>query len=118
MDTHDIYPVVEVLAESLTFDFVLQVLVGCGDHPQIDIDRGRRTDRRNLPFFYGSQQLNLTAWRHVSDFVEEKRPAVRDLEEAFFVLESRCEAALLVAEEFAFQQGVGDCAAVDRDESF
>ena len=54
--------------------------------------------------------------RHVSDFVEKERTAVRKFELSWFAAYSSGEGAFFVAEEFAFEQIFRDGGAVDFDE--
>ena len=70
----------------------------------------------DLPLLQRAQQLDLHAGRDLADFVEQQRPAVGRLEQARAVLRRAGERAARVAEELALEQGLGDGAAVDRDE--
>ena len=57
-----------------------------------------------------------TATRHVADLIEEKRAAVALLEPADALGDGAGEGAFLMAEEFAFEELLGDGGAVDGDE--
>ena len=62
------------------------------------------------------QHLRLRQRRHVADLVEEQRPAGALLELADPLAVGPGERALLVAEQLALQQRLGDGGAVDRQE--
>ena len=55
-----------------------------------------------------AQQLGLRGGRHVADLVEEQRAAVGLLEPADAAAIGAGEGALLVAEQLALQQRLGD----------
>ena len=54
--------------------------------------------------------------RDLADLVEEQRPFVGEFEDAALLRLGVGEGAFLVAEQFAFEQGFGNCRAVDGDE--
>ena len=54
--------------------------------------------------------------RNVAHFVQEQRPAVRQLEAADLLRQGAGEGSSLVAEQFAFQQSGRNGGAVQRDE--
>ena len=62
------------------------------------------------------KQLRLQPHVHLGDFVEQQRAAVRFLELADAARDRAGERALLVAEQFGFEQVLGDRGAIDRDE--
>src|SRR3546814_13217351 len=78
--------------------------------------RTRGADRADVLFLDRAQQLDLHRQRQLGHFVEEQGAAVGGLEQAGLVGVGTGEAALLVAEEFAFHQLRRDRAAVDRHE--
>ena len=63
-----------------------------------------------------AQQLDLRRRRHLADLVEEQRAAVGQLEAALPAIGGAGEGALLVAEDLALEQRLGNRRAVDRDE--
>src|SRR5205807_2326726 len=93
-----------------------EILVGGADHAHVDRVFLRRADLAHALFLDRPQQLHLHRERQLGDLVEEQRAAVRRLEKAFAVLGGAGERALLVAEELALHQGIGDSAAIDRHE--
>ena len=70
----------------------------------------------DTPALDGRQQLRLQVGRQVADLVEEKRPLVGLLEQPFLILGGTREAAGTVAEQFAFEQFLGESRTVDGDE--
>src|SRR6185295_11296167 len=62
------------------------------------------------------QQLHLQGDRQLADFVEKERPAIGFFEESPAITVGVGESSLLVPEQLALQQILGDGAAVDRDE--
>src|SRR5260221_12719647 len=112
----DVEPVEEVLAEAAGGDELGELLVRSANDAHVDRVLLRRADLANAFLLDGAQQLHLHGERQVRDLVEEERAAVCCLEESVAVLRRPGEGALLVAEEFALHQVLGDGAAVDRHE--
>ena len=74
-------------------------------------------DRAHLALLQHAQQLHLERRRQLADLVEEQRAAVGRPEEAGLALVVGAgEGALLVAEQLALEQRLGQRAAVDGDE--
>ena len=73
-------------------------------------------DALELLLLQRAQQLDLHRGRDVADLVEEQRAAVGELEPAELLLDRAGERALLVAEQLALEQRLGQRAAVDLDE--
>ena len=61
-----------------------------------------------------AQQLGLRDQRHVADLVEKQRAVVGQLEAAGLAIVRAGERAFFVAEDFRFEQRVGQRRAVDR----
>ena len=107
---------VEVLAEVALLDGLLEVLVGGGDHAHVDLQRLLGADALDLALLQHAQDLGLGAQAHVPHLVEEDRALVGELELADLLLGGAGERALLVAEELALDQLLGDGRAVHLDE--
>ena len=73
-------------------------------------------DAANLAAFQHAQQLGLHRLGQLADFVEEDRAAVGHFEQADAVLVGAGERAFAMAEQLAFDERLGQGAAVDRDE--
>ncbi len=70
----------------------------------------------DFAFLQHAQQLGLQAERHLGDFVEQQRAALRLLELAGVRGVRAGEGAALVAEQHGFEHVLGDRRAVDGDE--
>ncbi len=92
------------------------MLVRRRHHPHVDLDRLLAADALELLLLQRAQQLHLHRRRHVADLVEEQRPAVGELEPPELLLDRTGERALLVAEQLALEQRLGQRGAVDLDE--
>src|SRR5260221_4596682 len=79
------------------------------------LDRFLATDALDPPLLEHAQEFGLQAERQLADLVEEQRAAVGHLEAAGFLLGGAGERALLVAEQLALDQRLGERRAVDRD---
>jgi hypothetical protein len=86
------------------------------DHADVDRDVLGRADPVQRARLQHAQELHLQLDRHLGDLVEEHRAAVRLLEEADVAPLGAGEAAALVAEQLALDQGRRDRAAVHRDQ--
>ena len=106
----------QVLAETPRGDLALEVAVGRGDDAHVDLDRLGRPDAPDLALLQDAQELNLHLRADLADLVEEQRAALGLLEEPALRRAGPRERAALVAEELALQDGLGQGAAVDRDE--
>ena len=77
---------------------------------------GIRADRLNLARLGEAQQHGLHPQAHLAEFVEEQRAVIGLPHETRLVAIGAREAPADVAEEFRFEQGLGDAAAVDGHE--
>src|SRR5688572_6128490 len=105
---------------------ILAQLAGSHRVDRTDVGRGNDADVHGLlvapaepaerPLLQDAQELHLRGRRHLGDFVEEQRPAVRQLEAAFAPIRGAGERALLMTEDLALEQRFRNGGAVDRDE--
>ena len=63
----------EVGAELAAADLLLQILVGGGNHPDVDLDRFVLAERLDLLFLQYPQQFGLHLDGDIGDLVEEQR---------------------------------------------
>ena len=112
----DVEAVEQILAEGALLDLLGEVAVRGGQHPDVDLHRAGAADPVDHPLLERAQQLGLEPDVHLGDFVEQQRAAVGLLEAADAAGDRAGEGAFLVAEEFGFEQGVGDGGAVHGDE--
>ncbi len=114
-DRDDREAVVEVLAERPGRDHGREVPVGRGDDPRIR-SRRRAAERGHGPFLDRAEELGLEVQGKLADLVEEEGPAVRLAEATGLGRRGAGEGALLVPEELALDERLGQGAAVDDDE--
>ena len=82
----------------------------------IDADRPALADALELALVQHAEQFHLEFGRGAVDLVEEDGSAVRGLEPAGLVLDRAGERPLDVAEQFAFEQILVQCPAIDANE--
>ena len=115
IDRHHVEPIVQILAETARIDLVLQILVRRRHDARVHLARLAGADALELLLLQDAQHLDLEFRTHARDFVEEDGAAVGRLETAGLVLDGAGERPLDVAEQLAFQQALGQGAAVDAD---
>ena len=113
---HDLQTVEEVLAELTRGDGLLEVLVGGGDDAHVDADQFRAADHPEGAVLEHAQEVALALGGEVADFVQEERAAVGQLKPAGLVGDRAGEGAFDVAEQFGFEQLLGQGGAIDGDE--
>ena len=107
LQVDDVEPEQQILAESAFAHRIGEVAVrGCDD---ADVDRHRpgAADPVDHALLDGAQQFRLQPHVHFGDFVEQQRAAGGFLEFADAPRDRAGEGALLVAEQFGFQQMLG-----------
>ena len=90
--------------------------MGCDQQAHVDLARFRRSDSHHQPVGKHAQQLGLRSRRHLAGLVQKQRAFVGGLEQTLAGAVGAGERAALVAEQFAFEQGLGEGGAIDRDE--
>src|SRR5262245_15926935 len=115
-ERYDVEAVEEVGAERPAFDLGFGAVIGRGDHARVDGDGRFRADGFEALLFERAQDFRLGLQTHVADLVEEDRRAVGALEFAAPGLGRPGEGSFDVAEQFGFDQVVGNGGAVDLDE--
>ena len=116
-DRERVDAVVEVLAEPALADEHVERPVGRRDQAEVDVDGSVAAEALEAALLEHAQQLGLRDQRQVADLVEEQRAAVGQLEAPGLAVVRAGEGALLVAEDFRFEQRVGQRRAVDRLEA-
>ena len=91
---------------------MLQVTVGCSDNSNVHPDGAAAAYRLELLLLEDAEQLDLSFERQLTDFVQEDRAPVRQLEAAHTPVNSPRERTLDVTEQLALDQPGGDGAAV------
>src|SRR5690606_34194103 len=106
----------EVLAERSLADHRLEVAVRRRDEAHVRLLGARAAQALELLLLQEAQQLYLHRGADVADLAEEERAAVRELDPPRLALGRAGERALLVAEELALEEVVGERGTVHRDE--
>ena len=102
--------------KSPLLDREAQVLVGRRDDPHVGLDRRAAADGRVFALLQHAKKAGLRLHRHVADFIEKQGSALRLFKAADRAGSGAGEGALLVAEQFAFDQVAGNGGHVDGDE--
>ena len=108
--------VVEIFAETAGRHFVAQHAVGRGDDAHVERHGLTAAEAFDFALLQHAQQFGLQRQRHLGDFVQQQRAALRLLEFAGVRVGRAGEGAALVAEQHGFEHVLGDGRAVDRDE--
>src|SRR5262249_25552971 len=107
---------VEVLAKAALADGHSQILVGRDQDRHAHRLGSGGTETAYTSFFHRLQELGLKSWGEEADLVEEQCAVVGRLEQTRLALPGVGERAALVAEQFCFEEWLGDGGAVDVDE--
>ena len=116
MDGNHVQAIIEVLPKAPFADHRHQITIGRRDDAHIYADFLPPSDAANPAGLQCAQQPRLRFGRHVPDFVEKQRPAIRLLELADLLADSSGEGSALVTEELAFKKIVRNGCHVDRHE--
>ena len=117
-ERHHIQAVVEIRAEGAALRLCREVAIGGGDQADIELPGARAADAFELALLQDAQELGLQLRRQFADLVEKDGAAFGHLELALLLRHGAGEGALLVSEQLAFQQRLGERGAVDGDEGF
>jgi hypothetical protein len=112
----DVEAEIQVLAERASPDFGAEVAVGGCQDADVDAHGRAAADTVDLAFLEDAQKFRLQPDVHLADLVEQQGAAVRGLELAHATGQRAAERALLVPEQLAFQEVLGDRGAVHGDE--
>ncbi len=115
-DGDDVEAVEQVFAELAAADEGAQVAMGGGDDAGIGANRLAAADGGEFAFLQHAQQAGLGLGRHVADFIQEERAAIRLFEAADMAVGGAGEGAAFVAEQLGFDQFARDGGHVDGDE--
>ena len=107
VDVEHVEPVVQVVPERRPGRPPRERPVGGGDDAHVHLDRLGAADPEEGPALQHAQQLGLRGRRDLADLVEEDGAGVGQLEPAQPPLGGAGEGALLVAEQLALEQGLG-----------
>src|SRR5579884_763874 len=94
----------------------MQIHIGCGDDAHIDLLRPGRAYPLDLSRLQYAQQLRLLAVGHVSNFIEEDRSAMGQLEPSDTVRLSVGKRTFDVSEELTFENSFRERPGIDRNQ--
>ena len=116
VDGKDIQPVIQVRPEFSLSRPRLQVAVCRCDQPHVRADGFVPAHTFECLLLRQAQDLGLKGRRHVANLVQKNRASVALLKLADAAAIGAGECALLMPEQFAFQQLLRDCRAVESKE--
>src|SRR6266576_4810023 len=103
----------EILAEAALAYCGLEVLVGCSDNTDVNLDLAMSTQTVERLSIQNAQQLHLCLQLQFPDLIEEKRASIGKLEQARLRCVGAAERAFFVSEQFALHQVFRKCGAID-----
>ena len=118
LNVDDVQAVVQILAESAFVHEPFQIDVRCSNDPRIDLDRIDAAKPHEFLFLNHTQQLGLRFDADRSDFIEEDRSLIGNLEQSLLCRDRAGKRASHVSEQRAFEQIDRHAAAIDRNECF
>src|SRR5205809_60198 len=105
----------KVLAKLILFYSLNDIAIRRGNETHVDAQLFVAADANECAILEEAQQLGLQGPAHVADFVEEDRAAIGFFHAAQLGFDRAGECALLVAEELAFEEGLGNRRAIDAN---
>ena len=103
----------EVLAKRPLRDGLLDVIVGRGNHADIDLDGGRAAQPFELPLLQHAEKLDLRRWVHVADLVQEQRPTIRQFKPSLSCAPCASKRPLFITKQLGPDQRVREGTAAD-----
>src|SRR6266851_560712 len=116
MYSYDVQPEIQILAETVFRDQLLQILIGGGHETNIQTDRGRRAQSANLLPLDDAQDFRLGEGTHLSDLIEEYSAAICSLQLPCGPARCPGEGPAFVAKQLTFDEAVGNGRTVDTDQ--
>ena len=98
MQAHHVQAVVEILAETASLRFGLEIAVGGGDNPNIHRLGHAVTHAGDDVLLQGTQDLDLQGQRHLADLVQKQGALIGGLEAPKLVSHRAGEGAAHMAE--------------------
>src|ERR1700730_17486409 len=92
---------------------VLRNFIGRGQDANVYRGFDFAAEAAQLVIFQDSKQFGLSRYWPFPNLIEKNRPALGELEATGAALESACEGALFMTEDFAFDQGLGNSGAIN-----
>ena len=98
----DVEAVIQVFAKLLQVHHVFQVLIGCGNDPDINGDRVFPTYPVEFIVLQDAEDFGLQGQFHIADFIEKQGASIGLLKFPHFGFYGPGESAAFVAEQFRF----------------
>src|ERR1700680_1817016 len=95
---------------------VLRNFIGRGQDAHVYRGFDFAAEAAQLVIFQDSKQFGLSRYWHFTNLIEKNGSALGELKAAGASLESACEGALFMTEDFAFDQGLWNRGAINGDE--
>src|SRR5262249_13229641 len=115
-ERHYVEPEEQVLTKQPLLDEHPEVFVGRGDDANVGLDRRAAANGGVFALLQHAQESGLRLHRHVADFVEEERTAVRLLKASCAAGIGTGESPLFVAKQFRLDEVTRDRRHVDSYE--
>src|ERR1700747_991806 len=103
----------QILAEAALAYCGLEVLVGCGDNPDVNLDFAMPTQAVERLSIQHAQQLPLCLQLHFPDLIEEKCAFIGEFEQPRLGCIGAAKRALFVTEQFTLHQVFRKGGAID-----
>ena len=113
---HDPETVIQVAPEPAFGDFFSEVPIGGRNDARVDASLAVLADAADLVLLENAKELHLHRQRDVAHFIEQQRASLRRFEQTWPIVQRAGKRAASVAEQFTLEQGVGQRAAIHRDE--
>src|SRR5215831_13513750 len=108
----------QIFAKLILLHYFGQIAVRRSDNTHIDRNLFRTANPPDRTFLQDAEQLYLHGQAGIPDLIEKDRALVGNFEQSFLVRRRTGESSAHVAKEFAFQQSLRKCTAVDGHERF
>src|SRR4029077_7724349 len=115
LDGKDAQPVVQVAAKSTVRNHLGQIAVRGGYQAKIDAQGLRAAESLDFAFLEDAQEFGLEFQRNVAHFIQENGSFVGKFKATDGASDGAGKCALLVAEQFAFEESSRNGSAVSRD---
>src|SRR5574341_1066120 len=115
METEDVEPVIEVLAQETVLNGLCRLLVRGCDDADVNADLGLAAQAAKRALLEDPKELGLCPDLHLRDLVQEDGPPVGQLKTAHPPVGGAGKCPLLVTQDLAFKQRLRNGGAVDRD---
>ena len=116
VDREHVQSIVQILAQAARFHRLLNFHVGCRQDAHVHVDQLAAAQARILMVLQDVQELGLQVGAHFRDFVQEDRALGGQLKLPRLGTHGAGKRALLVAEQFGFEQFAGKRGAIHFDE--